>query len=336
MDIDNARTGDVRLQETADPRTRLAQEKFFSQRPKPLERWLWRQRVPAAAERVFWFHWSEGARSGDWCSQFALHFIARQCEVDPSTVTRAYQTLKRLGLIRRTDPGRDVANPFEQAICITEVLLPPDVVAELQASPNRPTQRPRVAARAPATPVSPVSAPSPKSPHPHEHLDLTQRRARLKELAAALSSAEQDRWNKAVCGTARNLDFDPDTHVPAEIQAEIQQYLAAREPPKNTAPAPRSPAAAAPTRPRRLSVFDIARLRHGLQKIGDLQGADELTRQVLWSIEAGSLRPFGVMHAVNIALKKIREGQWTRPHRMPPNWMRKLSEAAQPETCRGA
>jgi hypothetical protein len=42
------------------------------------------------------------------------------------------------------------------------------------------------------------------------------------------------------------------------------------------------------------------------------------------------------MHAVNIALKKIREGQWTRPHRMPPNWMRKLSEAAQPETCSGA
>jgi hypothetical protein len=336
MDIDNARTEAVRPQETADPRTRLAQEKFFTQRPKPLERWLWRQRVPAAAERVFWFHWSEGARSGDWCSQFALHFIARQCEVDPSTVTRAYQVLKRLGLIRRTDPGRDAANPFEQATCITEVLLPPDVLAELQASPNRPPQRPRVAARAPAAPVSPVSAPSPRPLHPHEHLDLKQRRARLKELAAALSPAEQDRWNKAVCGTARNLDFDPDTHVTAEIQAEIQQYLAAREPPKNTTPAPRLLAAAAPARPRRLSVFDIARLRHGLQKIGDLQGADELTRQVLWSIESGSLRPFGVMHAVNIALKKIREGQWTRPHRMPPNWMRKLSEAAQPETCSGA
>jgi hypothetical protein len=335
MDIDNARTGDVRLQEAADPRTRLAQEKFFTQRPKPLERWLWRRRVPAAAERVFWFHWSEGARSGDWCSQFALHFIARQCEVDPSTVTRAYQTLKRLGLIRRTDPGRDVANPFEQATCITEVLLPPDVLAELQASPNRPSQRPRAIAAAPA-PVPPVSAPSHRSHHPHEHLDLKQRRARLKELAAALSPAEQDRWNKAVCGTARSLDFDPDTQVTAEIQAEIQQYLAARETPKNAAPAPLSPAAAAPTRPRRLSVFDIARLRHGLQQIGDLQGADELTRQVLWSIEAGSLRQFGVMHAANIALKKIREGQWTRPNRMPPNWMRKLNEAAQPETCGGA
>ena len=335
MDIDNARTGDVRLQEAADPRTRLSQEKFFTQRPKPLERWLWRRRVPAAAERVFWFHWSEGARNGDWCSQFALHFIARQCEVDTSTVTRAYQVLKRLGLIRRTDPGRDAANPFEQATCITEVLLPPEMLAELQASPNRPSPRTRPRGQAP-TPLPVASAPTPRPPHPHEHLDLAQRRARLKELAAALSPTEQDRWNKAICGSARSLNFDPDTRVPAEIQAEIQQYLAAREAPKNVVLAPPSPAAAAPPRPRRLSVFDIARLRHGLQKIGSVQDADELTRQVLWSIEAGSLRQFGVMHAVNIALKKIREGQWTRPHRMPPNWLRKLSDAAQPETCSGA
>jgi hypothetical protein len=335
MDIDNARTGDVRLQEAADPRTRLTQDKFFTQRPKPLERWLWRRRVPAAAERVFWFHWSEGARNGDWCSQFALHFIARQCEVDTSTVTRAYQVLKRLGLIRRTDPGRDAANPFEQATCITEVLLPPALLAELQAAPNRPSPRTRPRGQAP-TPLPVASAPPPRPPHPHEHLDLAQRRARLKELAAALSATEQDRWNKAICGSARNLDFDPETRVPAEIQAEIQQYLAAREAPKTVVLAPPSPAAAAPPRPRRLSVFDIARLRHGLQKFSSVQDADELTRQVLWSIEAGSLRQFGVMHAVNIALKKIREGQWTRPNRMPPNWLRKLSDAAQPETCSGA
>ena len=335
MDIDNARTEDVRLEEAADPRTRLSQDKFFTQRPKPLERWLWRRRVPAAAERVFWFHWSEGARNGDWCSQFALHFIARQCEVDTSTVTRAYQVLKRLGLIRRTDPGRDAANPFEQATCITEVLLPPEMLVELQASPNRPSPRTRPRGQA-STPLPVASAPTPRLPHPHEHLDLTQRRARLKELAAALSPTEQDRWNKAICGSARSLDFDPETRVPAQIQAEIQQYLAARETPKSVALAPPSPAAAAPPRPRRLSVFDIARLRHGLQKLGSVQDADELTRQVLWSIEAGSLRQFGVMHAVNIALKKIREGQWTRPNRMPPNWLRKLSDAAQPETCGGA
>jgi hypothetical protein len=37
--------------------------------------------------------------------------------------------------------------------------------------------------------------------------------------------------------------------------------------------------------------------------------------------------------AVNIALKKIREGAWSRPNQMPPNWAR-LS--ALPETCSAA
>jgi hypothetical protein len=331
MDIDNARTGDVRPQEASDPRTRLCQEKFFTQRPKPLERWLWRRRVPAAAERVFWFHWSEGVRNGDWCSQFALHFIARQCEVDTSTVTRAYQVLKRLGLIRRTDPGRDPGNPFEQATCITEVLLPAELLAELQASPNRPAPRTRARLQ-PAIPAAPrVLVPRPANPH--EHLGLAQRRARLRELATFLSPREQDRWNKAICGSAQRLEFDPQTRVTAEIQAEIQQYLASRDIPKTTVPAVSSPAVPRPSPPRRVSVFDIARLRHGLQQVGSVQGADEITRQVLWSIEAGSLRQFGVTHAINIALKKIREGQWSRPHRMPPNWLRKLSDPAHPETC---
>jgi hypothetical protein len=334
MDIDNARTGDVRLQEAADPRTRLCQEKFFTQRPKPLERWLWRHRVPAAAERVFWFHWSEGARNGDWCSQFALHFIARQCEVDTSTVTRAYQALKRLGLVRRTDPGRDAGNPFEQATCITEVLLPAEFLRELQASPNRPPRQ-SPAPRPTPKPTLEDSAPPPRPPHPHEHLTLAERRARLKELATFLSPTEQDRWNKAICGSARRIEFDPDTQVSTEVQTEIQQYLAAREPPQSPVLAPSVPNST-PSRPRRLSVFDIARLRHGLQTIGSVEGADELTRQVLWSIEAGALRQFGIMHAINIALKKIREGQWSRPHRMPPNWLRKLSDPAQPETCSGA
>lgn len=335
MDIENPRTASVRPDWTADPRTRLAQEKFFTQRPKPLERWLWKHHVPAAAERIFWFHWSEGARSGDWCSQFSLHFIAQQCEVDISTVTRAYQVLKRLGLLRRTDPGRDANNPFEQATYITEVLLPPAAISELQASPNRPALRSRSTAsdatRAPAVPP-----PSPITPNPHEHLGLKERLARVKFLPTQLSPTELQRWNKAICGTARHLDFDPDTRVPAELQTEIQQYLASRKTTLDPAPAPMTTRAADATRPRRLSVFDVARLRHGLQKIAPVQDTDELTRQVLWSVETGHLRSFGVAHAINIALKKIREGQWTRPHRMPPNWMRKLSEPAPPETCRGA
>ena len=93
-----------------DPRTRLAREKFFSMRPKPLERWLWQQGIPASAERVYWYHWDIGNRNGTWCSQVPIRIVGRECCLDPATVTRAYQLLKRLELLRREDPGRDPAN----------------------------------------------------------------------------------------------------------------------------------------------------------------------------------------------------------------------------------
>src|SRR5271155_6127758 len=109
-----------------DVRTQLSQEKFFSLRPKPLERWIWERGIPQAAERVFWLHWEEGMRRGDWCSELALKAVARECCVDLSTVTRAYQVLKKLDLIRREDPGRDTRNPFQQAVAITEVRIPRD------------------------------------------------------------------------------------------------------------------------------------------------------------------------------------------------------------------
>ena len=79
MDIDNARTGDVRLQETADPRTRLAQEKFFTQRPKPLERWLWRQRVAAAAGTRR-RHSQRSSGFGRWVKNLSWHSRVRGSE----------------------------------------------------------------------------------------------------------------------------------------------------------------------------------------------------------------------------------------------------------------
>ena len=126
-----------------DPRVRLVREKYFSVRPKPLERWLWSKNVPASAERVFWLHWQEGQLRGDWCSEIPLRRVAQECNLDVSTVTRAYQCLTRLGCIRRTDPGRDAANPFQQATAITEVRIPKELLQVLHQYPNRrsPTER---------------------------------------------------------------------------------------------------------------------------------------------------------------------------------------------------
>ena len=98
-----------------DPRSRLVREKYFCVRPRPLEQWLWAKRVPASAERVFWLHWQEGMLRGDWCSELPIRRVARECHLDSSTVTRAYQLLTKLGCMRRSDPGRDPANPFQQA-----------------------------------------------------------------------------------------------------------------------------------------------------------------------------------------------------------------------------
>src|ERR1017187_4525269 len=129
--------GEVMSIENAhDPRDRLVREKYFTLKPKPLERWLWQQGLPQAAERVFWLHWEEGMMRGDWCSELSLRQVARECCVDPSTVTRAYQVLKGLKLIRREDPGRDPANPFQQAIAITEVRIPRELLVELGRAPN--------------------------------------------------------------------------------------------------------------------------------------------------------------------------------------------------------
>ena len=113
MSVDN--------EKSRDPRTRLMREKYFNIRPRPLEQWIWAQGVPASAERVFWMHWQEGLQRGDWCSELPLRRVAQECHLDVSTVTRAYQLLAKLGCIRRSDPGRNPANPFQQATAVTEV-----------------------------------------------------------------------------------------------------------------------------------------------------------------------------------------------------------------------
>ena len=97
-------------------------------------------------------------RSGDWCSESPLQRVAALCCIDPSTVTRAYQVLKGLGLLRRESAGRDPDNPFQQATAITEVRLPRDLVTELSRSPNRNSVS---RLRAPEEPAAPASAPTP-------------------------------------------------------------------------------------------------------------------------------------------------------------------------------
>jgi len=81
-----------------------------------------------------------------------------------------------------------------------------------------------------------------------------------------------------------------------------------------------------------LSALEAARVRSGVLNLAAPDGAAELFRQVLWSMEEGALRRFDTRLALIIALKKIRDGAWTKPNRLPPNWL----ASARAETCSAA
>jgi hypothetical protein len=334
--------GEIMSSENAlDPRERLMREKYFSLRPKPLERWLWSQHVPPAAERVFWLHWQEGLQRRDWCSEIPLRRVARECCLDLSTVTKAYQLLARLGCLRRTDPGRDPANPFQQAVAVTEVRIPRELLVELDRYPNRRTQKPSeteisvhpttAEAAAASTPEAPACA------RPFAGLSGRERMRAMAKLEQAMSAGELARYREAHRTRQAHVSFDADSKVSAEDRGRVLQLLSiiAAEP-AQTAPQHSGPPCASASQPRALSVFELARLKRDVQATAGSGQAPELMRQMVWSIEAGPLKRFAATHAIHIALKKIREGAWTRPNRMPPNWARAISTPSALETCRQA
>jgi site-specific DNA-cytosine methylase len=332
------------MQNERDPRTILVREKYFSLRPKPLERWLWQQGLPQAAERVFWLHWEEGMKRGDWCSELALRQVARECCVDASTVTRAYQLLKSLDLIRRQDPGRDPANPFQQAIAVTEVRVPRALLNELGRAPSRGlkhAQAPQGASpKAQREEGSPVNgknveaAPSASQAIPTSSKALT--RVESAALMRKLSERERTAFFVASRDRLTDMAFDADTVLSPEDQRSVIELLtriSSASPAVAVAPsasASRSPAQFA--KERRLSPLEAARVRKYVLALVPATAGAEVFRQVLWSVEEGALRRFEPRLAINIALKKIREGAWSRPNRMPPNWLR----PAVPEACSAA
>jgi hypothetical protein len=315
-----------------DPRSDLVKRKYFSLHPKPLERWLWKQALPPAAERVFWLHWEAGMQSGDWCSEIPLKRVALECCVDPSTVTRAYQILKALELIRREDPGRDPNNPFQQATAITEVRLPRELVSELSRSPNRPLKG--------GAPTATTAVTRPEAPQ-GTAAAVASSLTREESLAmwSRASATERSRFFIASRDRLTSLEFDANTRLSPEdrgnILAQLAQVAAARPGPSAVRPKSATPT---PKGPRRLSVLEIARTRNQVLELVPQPSAQEVLRQVLWAVEEGALQRFTATMAVNIALKKIREGAWGRPNRMPPNWMPRAlpKSVAQPEPCGAA
>jgi DNA-binding Lrp family transcriptional regulator len=314
------------MERSHDPRDRLVREKYFSLRPKPLERWLWQQSLPASAERVFWLHWEQGMRNRDWCSEIPVRRVASECHLDVSTVSRAYQLLRARGLIRREDPGRDPANPFQQATAITEVRVPRELLVELDRHPSRarrsereqPPPKPAVIEPKGAGESASLAAIRPAA-------ELREARKEIQAKINKLSHAERERYYAAFRERRPIIAFDPDTTLTPDergaVLANLEQMansrIAAPERPKCVQSAPESPPR------RRLSPLEIARARRAIgAAVPTARDAAEALRQVIWAVEEGALRQFQTLKGLNIALKKIREGAWTRPNRMPPNWLR--------------
>jgi len=340
-----------------DPRDALVKTKYFNQYPQPLERWLWKQAIPQAAERVFWLHWTEGRRNGDWCSAIPLKRVALECCVDPSTVTRSYQLLKSLGLLRREDPGRDPNNPFCQATAITEVRLPRAFLTELSRSPDRPNkvlvpQTAEVSVPPPPIPSAPARIPTATAP-PATPSGMTpsagvspqatrQSRQETQALWARASDAERARYFVASRDRLTHVDFDPDTRLTPEdrgwILAQLAQLAIAKPTQSGSSANPGTPPKPAYQAPRRLSVLDLARTRKRILDCVPGPTAAEIFRQVIWAVEEGALRRFDLPLALNIAVKKIRDGAWSRPHRIPPQWMPRAEsrEGAVPVRCTAA
>ena len=164
----------------------------------------------------------------------------------------------------------------------------------------------------------------------------------LAKLTAPLSSSEQRAYQEALRLHQGYMAFDEDSKVSGETRATVLRVLAlmaagpgATEGTQVDAPVS-SESSMHNRSSRRLSVFELARLRRDIQAATSTATAPELLRQVIWSIEKGALRRFSTLHAVHIALKKIRLGTWTRPHRMPPQWTPASCGLVGVETCRSA
>ena len=313
------------IESYTDPRTAIVREKYFSLRPKPLEKWLWAARAPGSAERVFWYHWDIGHQNGSWVSQVPIRIVAKECGVDVGTVTRAYQWLKARGLVRRVDAGRDDGNPFRQATSLTEVFVPRELIRRLAAEPNRrrdnggaPSRVRGLQAAAtvgasvdPITPLTPISSAPALSRH--------QSQAILQKL----SDAERRRLYAGQRDRKIDLTFDADTRLSEFERHHVLETLRLVAGARPAASMPPRDAVAKPPTRRRLSALQLVETRQRLRKAkgeGDARGIDQLLREIAWSVEEGSLGKFETRHALAIACKKVRDGVWSTPYGMPADW----------------
>lgn len=356
----------MRVEIVQDVRWVLIKKKRFSLRPEALEQYLYSLNLSQTAERVFWTHWHFGVLRGDFTSELSIREVARRCHCDSSSVTRAYQVLKALGLLRRQDPGRDPSRPFEQAIAVTEVLLPKAALQTLLQGRDRASNSARIDSAAAQSSAAPPQKPSPQSspdalpkggpPQPQSDPPLLNAWSQcLEQLRHDVPERDFQMWVRPLQpqpnGSTLTL-YVPNSFALNWLRANLVERIHATlrdlipelhavkftvgsRPIGNPLPAPTEAPQLPPGKPpaRKLSVFMEALLKNRLSAISLGPQFQQLYRELLWSIEQGPLSKIDGSKAIHVGVKLIREGRWSRPNRMPPNWRR---THATPETCNAA
>jgi hypothetical protein len=172
----------------------------------------------------------------------------------------------------------------------------------------------------------------------HSRLAPRPTRQEIQATRVRASAIERSRFFTASRNGMTAIKFHTDTRLTPEDRGQLLTQLEQMAHARNRLPeAAKSvqgrPASQNYAQPRRLSPLELARTRERVLETVPGTQASEVLRQVVWAVEEGALRRFEMPLAVNIALKKIREGAWSRPNHMPPNWARM---AALPETCSAA
>jgi hypothetical protein len=142
-----------------------------------------------------------------------------------------------------------------------------------------------------------------------------------------LSVAERQRYDQALrLKEPMTFVLDPDTRLSAEEYLGLKRSL----PPLHD-PVPAGEARVSKGEGRApgsgFSIAQLAELRNRTGAIVGQASLDERLREMHWALSRGALSKKPFKHAMHIAVKLLRQGTWSRPRGMPPNWVIALSVA---------
>jgi hypothetical protein len=150
-------------------------------------------------------------------------------------------------------------------------------------------------------------------------------RLRALSLRGHMSAAERARYDAAVGALSLQAGVrwapDPDTALSVEEQSCLIRSLTPPPVPASVGPSScKKPHAAtqqlAGVNARRMPELTLEYARRRLSALVDRQRLDSTLEEIRYSVEEGALSDLPFTHGVNVALKLIRSGTWSRPRQM--------------------